>query len=120
MNKRSRKGYYVKGEFVTSGSQADRAFRETLDESSAPSRSAKKRASKSLQVLGAQLIAAPNALLEALPLPEELRDAIGEARNITSFGARRRQTQFVGKLMRRLDDVEVEAIRAALAAEGRR
>jgi len=119
MSKKSRKGYYVNGEFVAFGSEADQKFRDELREENAPSRSAKKRAAENLQLLGATLIDAPNALLARLPLPDDLRDAILEARNITSFGARRRQTQLIGKLMRRLDDGTVDAIRAALGGEGR-
>lgn len=118
MPKRPRKGYYVKGQFVASGSEADRKLRDELHDPTAPSRSAKKRASESLQLLGVELIDAPGTLLAGLPLPEQLREAILEARNITSFGARRRQSQFIGKLMRRLDDETVDAIRAALGAEG--
>ena len=118
MPKRPRKGYYVKGVFVAAGSDADQRLRAELHNPDAPSRSAQKKASKSLQLLGAELVAAPKAVLAGLPLPDQLRDAILEARSITSFGARRRQTQLVGKLMRGLDDDEVDAIRAALGLEG--
>ena len=119
MPKKSRKGYYVKGEFVAVGSEADHKFRHELHDSNAPSRSAKKRAAESLQLLGVKLVDAPKALLAGLPLPDDLRDAIVEARSIPSFGARRRQMQLIGKLMRRLDDETVNAIGAALGAEGR-
>jgi ribosome-associated protein len=70
-----------------------------------------------LQHLGEELIAARKALLDGLPLPDELKDAISEARDIASFGARRRQMQLIGKLMRRLQDDAVDTIRAALRAE---
>lgn len=119
MSKRPRRGYYVKGEFVTSGSEADQRFRDELHDANAPSRTARKKASESLQHLGEELIAARKALLAGLPLPDELKDAIFEARNITSFGARRRQVQLIGKLMRRLDDDAVDAIRAALRVDKR-
>jgi ribosomal 50S subunit-associated protein YjgA (DUF615 family) len=66
-----RKGYYVKGEFVASGSQTVRKLREAIGDSS--------------------------------------------ARDITSPGARRRQMEYVGKLLRRLDDEAMDAIRAAVA-----
>jgi ribosome-associated protein len=117
MAKRSRKGYYVKGEFVADGSDADQKLRDELREADAPSRTAQKKASQSLQDIGEELIAAPKDLLAGLPLPESLNDAIRDARKFTSFGARRRQAQFIGKLMRRLDDDVVDAIRAALSAE---
>ena len=46
-------------------------------------------------------------------LPEHLLDAVLDARRITKFEARRRQLQFIGKLMR---NVDAEPIRAQLAA----
>jgi ribosome-associated protein len=46
-------------------------------------------------------------------LPERLVDAIVEARGIRAWGGRRRQLQFVGKLMR---DVDPEPIRRRLDA----
>jgi ribosome-associated protein len=49
--------------------------------------------------------------LAAIELPEALRDAVMAARRITKFEAKRRQLQYIGKLMRR---VEVEPIRVAL------
>ncbi len=45
---------------------------------------------------------------------EDLRDAIAEARRLTSRGALARQHQFIGKLMR---DIDMEALEAALAAQ---
>ncbi|HEX9876269.1 MAG TPA: ribosome biogenesis factor YjgA [Gammaproteobacteria bacterium] len=118
MSKRSRRGNDVSGESFAAGRGADQNIRDEIRDPSAPSRTAKKKASQSLRRLGEQLIAAPRGLLVGLQLPEQFEDAIVEARSITSMGARRRQTQFVGKLMRRLDDDTLEAIRAALALRG--
>jgi ribosome-associated protein len=56
-------------------------------------------------------------LFAALPLPEKLRDAILEAKRLTSLGAQRRQAQFIGKLMRKLDPETLEAVRAAVGVE---
>ena len=120
MSKRTRKGYYVKGEFIAAGSEADQKLRDELRDPNAPSRSARKRASEALQLLGEKLVAAPGPRLAGLALPDDLRDAVREAKNIRSFGAKRRQLQLIGKLMRRLDDEEVEVIRAALGVEGHR
>jgi ribosome-associated protein len=50
----------------------------------------------------------------ALALPERLEEAVAEGRRLTSFGAKRRQTQFIGKLMRKLDEESVAAVRRAL------
>ena len=46
-----------------------------------------------------------------MPLDEELRDAVLEARRMKARGALRRQKQYIGKLMGRLDP---EPIREAL------
>lgn len=61
--------------------------------------------------LGARLVALSSAQLQSLPLPDELREAVNTAQNLRQHGAHRRQLQYIGKLMRRLD---AEPIRAAL------
>jgi ribosome-associated protein len=78
-------------------------------------RSARKRASHELTRLGDELVSLRPDQLAALALPERLEDAIAEARRLTSFGARRRQIQFIGKLMRQLDEPTLVAVRAAVA-----
>jgi ribosome-associated protein len=77
------------------------------------SRTKKKQHVEELQKLGAALIALPSAQLDALGLPAELLAAVRAAQRITSHEARRRQVQFIGKVMRRVDP---EPVRAALAA----
>jgi ribosome-associated protein len=82
-----------------------------------PSKTQRKRAMTELQALGAALLELPAARVQALALPEPLAEALAEARRIASREARRRQIQFIGRLMRAVDP---EPIRAALAeAEGR-
>jgi ribosome-associated protein len=78
-------------------------------------RSARKRASHELTRLGEELTALRPEQVAALALPERLEDAIGEVRRLTSFGAKRRQTLFIGKLMRQLDDDVLAAVRSAIA-----
>ena len=78
-----------------------------------PSKSERKRQSTDLQALGEALIELPASEFEALPLPENLRDAVELARRITAHGGLYRQKQYIGKLMRKID---AEPIRAALAA----
>ena len=78
-----------------------------------PSKSLRKRQSSDLQALGEQLIELSASELEALPLPENLRDAVELARRITAHGGLYRQKQYIGKLMRKID---AEPIRAALAS----
>jgi len=77
------------------------------------SRTKKKQRVEELQKLGAALIALPAVTLDALDLPAELLAAVREAQRITSHEARRRQVQFIGKVMRKIDP---EPVRAALAA----
>ena len=68
-----------------------------------PSKSARKRAYLALQKLGEELITLRESDLHAMPLNEELRDAVLEARRIKARGALRRQKQYIGKLMGRVD-----------------
>lgn len=82
-----------------------------------PSKSARKRASDDLQALGEALIDLPENEFEALPLPDNLRDAVLLARRITAHGGLYRQKQYIGKLMRKIDP---EPIRAALSAKHER
>jgi ribosome-associated protein len=82
-----------------------------------PSKSERKRLSDDLQALGEALIDLPQSELDALPLPETLRDAVMLARRITAHGGLYRQKQYIGKLMRKID---AEPIRAALAAKRER
>jgi ribosome-associated protein len=77
------------------------------------SRTKKKQQVEELQRLGAALIALPSVQLDALGLPEVLLAAVREAQRITSHEARRRQVQFIGKVMRKIDP---EPVRAAVAA----
>ncbi|HKJ20094.1 MAG TPA: ribosome biogenesis factor YjgA [Woeseiaceae bacterium] len=76
-----------------------------------PSKSARKRAYLALQKLGEELITLRESDLQAMPLDEELRDAVLEARHMKAHGALRRQKQYIGKLMGRIDP---EPIREAL------
>jgi ribosome-associated protein len=77
------------------------------------SRTKKKQQVEELQKLGAALIALPAVTLDALELPAVLLAAVREAQRITSHEARRRQVQFIGKVMRKIDP---EPVRAAVAA----
>ena len=117
MSRKSHKGYYIKGEFVVTGSDADQKIRSELEDTNALSRTALKKASEQLQEVGEELLGARDEVLAALPLPEELKGAILDARGLSSFGAKRRQTKYVGKLVRRLDAEVLEEVRAALRVE---
>jgi ribosome-associated protein len=77
------------------------------------SRTKKKQQVEELQKLGAALVDLPPAQLDALALPALLLAAVLEAQRIRSNGAKRRQLQYIGKIMRKVDP---EPVRAALAA----
>ena len=62
-----------------------------------------------LQALGAALVALPEAQLHAMALEPELLAAVLEAKRIKSHEAKRRQMQYIGRLMR---DVDAAPIRA--------
>lgn len=80
-------------------------------DAAAPSKSRRKAAMHALQDLGQTLVGLDPARLAELELPERLHDAVREAANTRSHEGRRRQMQYIGKLMR---DVDAEPIRAAL------
>jgi ribosome-associated protein len=78
-----------------------------------PSKSALKREAHELQHLGDQLAALPADRLAAIPMDEALRDAIHALQRTRSHEGKRRQRQYVGKLMRHAD---AEPLREAVAA----
>ncbi|MEQ1801629.1 MAG: ribosome biogenesis factor YjgA [Gammaproteobacteria bacterium] len=117
MARKSRKGYYVEGEFIPQGSDADQQFRNEMKGTDEQSRTELKEASEKLQELGEELLTLRADLFAGLPLPEKLRDAILEAKRITNFEGKRRQKQFIGKLMHRLDADALEAVAAALRVQ---
>jgi ribosome-associated protein len=81
----------------------------------APSKTRRKLEMHELQDLGVALVALDPRRLATLELPEPLVDAIVLARRTNRHEARRRQMQYIGRLMR---DVDPAPIRAALAAWG--
>ena len=104
-------GYYVKGEFVADGSELDVELKAEFD----GSRSKLKAESDALQKLGVALLDLPESRWEKLDLPEKLFDALKEAKRITNFEGKRRQMQYIGKLMRKVDPAPIEA--AVVAAK---
>ncbi len=74
------------------------------------SKSQKKRDAEALRKVGVKLIELSLVKLNTLPLPDNLFKAITDAKLIKSHGAKRRQAQLIGKLMRASD---YEAILAA-------
>ena len=114
MSRKPKKGYYVRGEFVAEGSPLDLELKAELKGTHAASRTDLKRESTELQKLGEELLTLRADLMARLDLSEKLRDALVEAKRITNFEGKRRQMQFVGKLMRLLQPEALAAVRAAL------
>lgn len=71
-----------------------------------PNKSQLKREMQELQDLGVELVKLPPDQLATLELPEKLVDAIELARRINSHGAQKRQRQYIGGLLSKLDDVQ--------------
>ena len=76
-----------------------------------PSKSQLKRDSTALQDLGRELGELPRDRLREFDLPEKLLEALLAYQGITAHEGKRRQFQYIGKLMR---DVDPEPLRAAL------
>lgn len=114
MSRKPKKGYFVRGQFVAEGSELDLEFKRELKGTDESSKTELKRESAELQDLGEALQTLRADLLARLELPEKLLDAVAALKQITDFEGRRRQTQFVGKLMRRLEPETHDAIRQAL------
>ncbi|MDB5861269.1 MAG: hypothetical protein JWQ76_4958 [Ramlibacter sp.] len=116
MPRKQKKGYYVKGQFVAEGSELDLELKAEIT-GGEPSRTELKKASDDLQKLGEALLTLRGDLFERLDLPEKLVDALDALKKITNFEGRRRQSQFVGKLMRNLEPERQQAVRDALDEE---
>jgi ribosome-associated protein len=115
MSRKFKKGYFVQGHFVAEGSELDVQLKAELKGTDSASRTDLKRESIALQDMGEQLLGLRAEQLAPLNLPEKLQEALTEARRITNFEGKRRQVQFIGKLMRKLEDETVALIRQALA-----
>jgi ribosome-associated protein len=82
-----------------------------------PSKTSLKKAMHELQALGEALMLLPDARIDAIGLPESLRDAVRTAQRTKTHEGRRRQMQYLGKLMGKADpSAVVEPIREAVAA----
>jgi ribosome-associated protein len=82
-----------------------------MDQPPDVSKTQRKHEMHALQAIGEELVALPGNRLANINLPDSLRDAILEARRINQRGARRRQLQYIGRLMR---DVDADSIRKQL------
>jgi ribosome-associated protein len=72
-----------------------------------PSKTQRKKSVQALQSLGERLAELNANQLAALGLPEDLREALVDARKMKSHEARRRQLQYIGRLMREVDPAPI-------------
>ncbi len=79
-----------------------------------PSKSQLKRDMIALQKIGQQLVEASVERVNRIDLPENLKIAIDECRKIKSREGKRRQLQFIGKIMRNLDQNDLDTINKAI------
>ena len=97
------------------------AAADGVPEAPPSSKSQQKRDMHALQELGESLVALDAKrfaeLATEIGLPERLVDAIVAARGITAWGGRKRQMQFIGKLMRDQDPAPIRQ-RLDLWAQG--
>lgn len=99
---------------MAEGSELDLELKRELKGSVELSRTDLKKESDRRQALGEALVTLRADLLAKLGLSDKLLDALAEAKRITNFEGRRRHMQFIGKLMRQLDEDTVAAAQAAL------
>lgn len=92
---------------------------QELSEDQLPSKTRRKKEMHALQDLGEALIALSREQLRRMPIPEDLLAAVLDAQRFTSHGARRRQMQYVGRLMRSVDPQPIHEALDALAGNSR-
>lgn len=80
------------------------------------SRTQKKKAAQVLQKKGERLVALSDADFQLLEIPDELKEAMAMARKMTRHEARRRQLQYVGRLMREIDGEVIDEALGKIAA----
>ena len=79
-----------------------------------PSRSQRRREALDVLKLAQTLASLSDAQLAHVPLDEDLLAEVRRTRAVTQQIARKRQSQFLAKQLRKLDDAELDAVRAAL------
>lgn len=79
-----------------------------IEQDAAPSKTQRKKDMHALQEIGEQLVELDQKKLIEFDLPEILIDAIHLARPMHKHGARRRQMQYIGKLMRNIDVLPIQ------------
>lgn len=79
------------------------------------SKTRRKQEMLALQSLGAKLVELPDSQIADMPMDERLREALLEAKRIRSHEAKRRQMQYIGRLMREVDPAPLRERLEAIA-----
>lgn len=87
---------------------------ELTDFEERPSRSAKKRQATALQNLGQELASLSSDAWSSLP--DDLQEALRNYAGLKDHEARRRQQQYIGRLMRELDEETLSMITRLVVA----
>ena len=72
------------------------------------SKTQKKKEASALQMLGEKLVKLSAKQLEQIDLPQEIYDAVRFAKTIRKHGAFKRQMQYIGTLMRKIEPAPVQ------------
>ncbi|HET7060724.1 MAG TPA: ribosome biogenesis factor YjgA [Nitrosospira sp.] len=96
----------------------DKKPEDDREEHLPPSKTRQKKEMHARQDIGERLAQLDPKSLSTFDLPEGLADAINDARSMRAHGARRRQMQLIGKLMREVDPVPIQKKLDALNRPG--
>ena len=91
-----------------------------MEEDDFISKTRRKKQMHALQDVGSRLVALSADELARIDMPESLREAVEDARRFTRHEARRRQLQYIGRLMRDIDAAPIAEQLAAMKAPSRR
>ena len=91
-----------------------------MDEDDFISKTRRKRQMKDLQDVGAALVKLSAEQLARIDMPESLRDAVVDCKRITKHEARRRQMQYIGRIMRDIDAGPIAEQLARIEAPNKR
>lgn len=91
-----------------------------MDDDDFISKTRRKKQMKALQDVGASLVELSNEQLARLKLPEELLEAVLACKRMTKHEAKRRQMQYIGRVMRDLDATPIAEALGRLEAPTRR
>ena len=89
------------------------------DNQEKPSKTQRKKNMQALQDLGETLVDLPRSQLDKIELPEDLLEAVLFARTLKTRESKRRQLQYIGKIMREVDPEPIQAALKRIDANNR-